>query len=317
MNNQLAREPYRVISWYDIFDVKQFETTLSQIGQEILKCHDVPISRTGHQQLDSNDDSNMSVPLFVSHSTIPTPLGISSTVLDKRLHTLESDEIPLFASDHPQSSPITADCDLSNSQSTLLTECFPDGSLDLTSISWESHIGHSSTVFNLEYLNTLVDKLDIESTLPTSRHDFYLSGRLTSLIPLLPPGTNSSRSNLIPLGSVPDFAATYCSLLQEFLFKKEEVGVVQLSLVAGFISLCTWFFDLIEMDFAPLFQSQDIAIQQLGTSIIGQSLYRYILELYNDFKYQDPGYKEIRVSAKDIIEDQYNNNYHHNAILVN
>ena len=171
-NNQLAQEPYRVISWHDIFAVKEFETTLSQLGLDILKCHYVPISRTGHQHLDSNDDSNMSVPLFVSDSTIPTPLGISSTVLDKRLHALESDEIPLFASDHPQSSPITADSDPSNSQSTLLTECFTDGSLDLTSISWESHIGHSSGLFNLEYLNTLVDKLDIESTLPTSRHNF-------------------------------------------------------------------------------------------------------------------------------------------------
>lgn len=140
---------------------------------------------------------------------------------------------------------------------------------------------------------------------------------MTSLIPLVPPGANSSRSNLIPLGSVPDFDATYCSLLQEFFVQKEEVAVVQLDLVAGFISLCTWFFDLIEMDFTPLFQSQDIAIQQLGTSIIGQHLHRYILELYNDSKYQDPSQKEIRVSAKDIIGDQYNNNYHHDAILVN
>lgn len=316
-NNHPTREPYRVISWHDIFDVKEFETTLSQLGQEILKSHHAPISRSSRQRLDPNNDSNIFVPLFVTDNNIQTPLGISSTVLGKRLHPLESDDIPLFQSDNSQSSPIPADCDPSNSQSTLLTECFPDGSLDLTAISWESLIGHSSGLFNLEFLNTLADQLDSESTLPISHHNFSLSKRLTSLIPLLPPGPNSSQSNIIPLGSVPDFAATYCSLLQEFLVKKEEVGVVQLGLEAGFISLCTEFFDLLEMDFTPLFRSQDIAIEQLGTSIIGQCLYRYILELYNDSKYQDPGHKEIRISAKDIIGHQYNNNYHHDAILVN
>ena len=52
-------------------------------------------------------------------------------------------------------------------------------------------------------------------------------------------------------------------------------------------------------------------------SVIGQRLYLYILELYNDSKYQQPDYKEIPHSAKDIIGDQYNKHYHRDAILVN